>query len=122
MSHRLFREAEKRVSDPNETDQLIEVRENEQYLYSGVEFHAKRGVMEKERFVGMNGTGFFDWQQSKVTFPAKTTITGDAVPMDFAQWDDRPSDTGSNPVFLQVKIIAHNALERADDPIVLDQI
>lgn len=105
-----------------DADQLVEVREGEHYLCKGVEFHAKRGLMEKERFVGVNGTGLFDWQQSRVTVPPKTTITGDAVPTDFAKWDDRTSDRGDNPGFLQVRIVAHNALARANDPIPLDEI
>lgn len=105
-----------------ETDRLVDVREGEQYLCKGIEFHAKRGLLEKERFVGMNGTGLFDWQQSRVTVPPKASITGDAVPTDFAQWDDRKPNKGDNPGLLQVKIVAHNALEQIVDPIQLDQM
>lgn len=105
-----------------ETDQLVDIRDGEQYICSGIEFHAKRGLLKKERFVGMNGTGIFDWQQSKVTIPPKTTIAGDAVPTNFMEWDDRKSDREENPGFLQVTIVAHNALQRTDNPIPLDQI
>lgn len=105
-----------------ETDQRVRVSEDESYLCSGVEFHAWRGLMRKERFVGMNGTGLFDWQQSKVTVPPKATITGDAVPTDFEQWDDRDMSREDNAGFLQITIVAHNALQRAENPIALDKL
>lgn len=105
-----------------ETDQEVSVSDDESYLCRGVEFHAWRGLKKKERFVGMNGTGLFDWQQSKITVPPKVTLTGDSVPTNFDQWDERDLVREENPGFLQITIVAHNALERADNPIALDKI
>lgn len=103
--------------------QLVQISESESYLCNGLEFRAKRGLLKKQLFVGINGTGFYDWQKSQATVPPKTEIVTDAVPTDFTEWEDRESDDLDNSGFISIKIIAHVAqFEQVDDVIDLDSL
>lgn len=106
-----------------EKNQSVFVTESESYVCSGLQLHAKRTLVKKQKFVGINGTGFFDWQQSKATMPPQTQIKTDAVQTNLMEWDDRNTDELGNSDFLNIQIIGHsNQFEYKEDTIELDQL
>lgn len=102
------------------TDQVVDIGGGREYRCRGVEMHAKRSLARKEKFVGMNGTGFFDWQKSRVTLPPKTTITSDSVPVDFEEWEERIDREVDQSGFLHITIVAHSAIQRTEGAIDLE--
>lgn len=65
---------------------MIELEPGVTHLCRAIEFHAERVCDKFERVVALNGTGFYDWNAKKATFPPGATISTESVPMDFAQW------------------------------------
>ncbi len=106
-----------------EKPQTVCVRENECYECDGLAFHAFRIADKKEKLVGWSGTGFYDWQNSKVSLPPKGNIKSYSVPVNFLEWEDRKNDDVSTEGFLTMKIIAHNVqFEMIEDAIDLEII
>jgi len=102
--------------------QTVTVREGEEYQCSAISFAAERVCDQRERYVGIGGTGFYNWLNSQVTFPPGTEIRTDSVPMDFAQWQPRGSQEKTATGFLDVKLVVHSTFERVPDAIQLDQL
>jgi len=92
-----------------ETVQNIKVNYEEEFVCRGIEFYAERSLVKKQKFVGINGVGFFDWQQSRATLPAQKNIRTDSVQTNFMDWEDRKKDELNNSGFLDIKIIGHNS-------------
>lgn len=55
---------------------------------SGLELHAERVMQLKKKFVGITGTGFYDWQAKTATFAQGSEIASSAVTTDFNAWED----------------------------------
>lgn len=91
-----------------ESNQTLLLGDGFEVLCKGVQFHAKRELAKKQKFVGINGTGFFDWQQSKATLPPQTNINTDKVQTNFMEWDDRLIENPDESGFLSVKLIGHS--------------
>jgi len=109
------------ISGEFDNHQLVEVSDGENYLCKGLIFRANRGMTKKQFFVGIKGTGFFDWQKSQATIPPNSQVVTDGVPMDFTQWEERESEEKEEAGFLIVKIIAHSMqFSTIDDVIDLD--
>lgn len=104
-------------------NQLVYITKNKSHVCKGLEFRAKKALAKKQKFVGINGTGFFDWQKSKATMPAQKNIRTDNVQIDFMEWDDRTSDEIDENGFLHITIVAHSAqFEIIKDAIDLDTL
>jgi hypothetical protein len=102
--------------------QTVTVREGEQYECSAITFSAERICQKLERYVGISGTGFFNWLEQKVTFPLGAQIRTDGVPMDFAEWEPRTDQQRPATGFLDVKLEVHSTFERIPDAIQLDTL
>lgn len=102
--------------------QTVVVREGEEYQCSAISFGAERVCDQLERYVGISGTGFYNWLEKQATFPPGTEIHTNAVPMDFAQWQPRGSQQKPATGFLEVKLVAHSVFERVPDAIQLDKL
>lgn len=90
-------------------NQNVEIAPGQNFLCKGISFYALRAVAKKKRFVGINGTGFFDWQKNKATLPAQDNIKTDAVETDFMKWEDRQDDHDAlEGGFLNIKIVGFN--------------
>ncbi len=92
-----------------DNNQILQLGVGSEVLCKGVQFHAKRTLAKKQKFVGINGTGFFDWQQSKATLPPQANIKTDAVQTNFMEWEDRETDDFDESGFLNIKIVGHNS-------------
>jgi len=103
-------------------DQSLSLDAERVYVCRGVAFGAKRALARKERFVGVKGTGFFDWQQRQITLQPHATITSDAVPTDFSQWNDRVEREPDRSGSIQITLVAHSEPQRPADPIALDSL
>jgi len=90
-----------------ENFQNINIDDKENYICKGIDFHAKRSLAKKQKFVGINGAGFFDWQRSKATLPAQDNIRTDVVETNFMEWEDRHTDEFEKSGFLSIKIVGH---------------
>ncbi len=84
--------------------QMISVRDGEEYLCTGITFMAERVCDMLERFVGLSGTGFFDWEAKQATFAPGSTVKTDAVPMDFSQWQPRSERARKPTGFIEVRM------------------
>ena len=97
--------------------------DREVFKCRGLKFHAKRVLAKKQKFVGINGTGFFDWQKGKATMPAQKNIKTDAVQMNFMDWDDRIGNDFGGSGFLYITFVGHNAqFEMVSNAIDLKQL
>lgn len=105
------------------TPQTVCINKDKCYECRGLAFHALRIRDKKERLVGWSGTGFYDWQTSKLSVPPKANLKSYAVPVNFLEWDDRRNDEINDGCLLVIKIIAHNVqFEKVDDVIDLDKL
>jgi len=84
----------------------VQINSSQSYECTGIEFHAERVKDKREKFVGMSGTGFYDWQKEQVSMPKETTISSHGIPIDFHNWPTRASDEFENNGFLQGKLSA----------------
>ena len=99
------------------------VSESESYLCFAIDFAAHRAINKREKYVGWNGTGFYDWQRSQATFAPGSTVKSHAVPMDLLSWEKCEGEENNNHGFIVMKIIAHSAqMERVEDAIDLDAL
>ena len=89
--------------------QTVRIEEGRAVECKGIEFSARRAVAKKHKFVGINGTGFFDWQRSKATLSPQQSIVTDAVQTNFMEWEDRDNDEFSEVGLLSVRIITYSA-------------
>lgn len=106
-----------------ENNQLVHINDSEFFECKGLEFRAERGIYKKQKFVGINGAGFVDWQNNKATMPPQDNIHTDAVQTDFMDWDERLSDSISGDNFLNVKIIMSSIqFEKIENSIDLDNL
>lgn len=94
-----------------------------EHLCTAISFMAERVCDQFERLVGISGTGFFDWNSKRATFPPNTQIVSDAVPMDFSQWKPRTDRVKEPTGFLEIRLEAKSVqFERIPDVIKLDQL
>ncbi len=104
-------------------EQSVQVSAQEILVCKGLEFHAKRSIAKKQKFVGINGTGFFDWQNSRATIPPQDTIKSDIVDANFMDWDDRDENNIEEAGFMTFNIVGHNSqLELVVDAIDLENL
>jgi hypothetical protein len=102
--------------------QIVTVREGEQYECSAITFSAERICQKLERYVGISGTGFFNWLEQKATFPPGAHIRTDGVPMDFADWQPRNDQQSPATGFLNVRLEVHSTFAQVLDAIQLDAL
>lgn len=102
--------------------QSVMVRQGEEYLCSAISFMAERVCDQLERYVGISGTGFYNWLENQATFPPNTQIRTDGVPMDFTLWQPRSVQQPQPTGFLEVKLEAYSSFERVPDAIHLDTL
>ena len=101
--------------------QVVSVNQRERYLCKAISFAAERVCDKLERLVGISGTGFFNWNSKKATFPPSTEIRSDAVPLDFSQWNPRSSAIRPSTGFIEIRIEARQVqFERVTDAIQLE--
>ena len=94
-----------------------------EHLCTAISFMAERVCDKFERLVGISGTGFFDWNSKRATFPPNTQIVSDAVPMDFSQWKPRTDRVKEPTGFLEIRLEAKSVqFERIPDVIELDRL
>ncbi len=74
-----------------------------------MQFYANRGLIKKQKFVGINGVGFFDWQKEKATLPSQENIKTDLVKANFMEWEDKISDESESSEFIKIEITLHCA-------------
>ena len=106
-----------------EVPRLVSVRPGVEVLCSGLRFHAERLCDKLERFVGINGAGFYNWREGTATFPPGQLLS-DPVPVDdFSQWQPRGEGSRRPSGFGQFQLTA-SALqfERVVDAIDLGQL
>lgn len=76
-----------------DTPQLAELQPGFEVLCQGISFKAERVQDKLQRLVGLNGTGFYNWNSQIATFPPGTTIQTDPVPTDdFSSWSPRSDE------------------------------
>lgn len=103
--------------------QMVAVRIGQEYLCTAISFMAERVCDKLERLVGINGTGFFDWNSKRATFPPGSEIRSDAVPMDFSQWQPRINMPREPTGFLEIRLeVCSIQFERIPDAIELDRL
>lgn len=106
-----------------ETPREVFVSKSESYLCSAIDFSAYRELDQREREVGWNGTGFYDWQKTQATFAPGSKMKSHSVPADFHSWEKRNKDTDQDHGFITMRIIAHSLqLEKIEDAIDLDNL
>ncbi len=106
-----------------DSDQSVQVSDGEILVCKGLEFRAKRSIAKKQKFVGINGSGFFDWQNSRATLPPQNNIKSDLVDADFMDWDDRDESNIKETGFMTFEIVGHNSqLDVIDDAIDLGEL
>jgi hypothetical protein len=106
-----------------DTPQIVEIKPGIERLCIGASFKAERVCDKLERLVGINGTGFFNWNSKQATFPPGATITTDAVPMDFTQWTPRSEGIRQPSGFIECHFTAcASNFERVEDALNLDAL
>lgn len=103
--------------------QTVQLEPGVSYLCRAIHFHAERVCDKFERVVALSGTGFYDWNAGKATFPPGATIRTEAVPMDFSEWTPIAEGTKPPPGFMTVRMITR-AMQfvRVADAIDLDAL
>jgi hypothetical protein len=105
------------------TPQEVFVGKVENYLCSAIDFAAHRELDQRERVVGWNGTGFYDWHKTQATFAPGSSVISHTVPTDFHSWEKRKKDSDQEHGFITMTIIAHShQLEKIEDAIDLDSL
>lgn len=87
------------------TPQMIQFEPGVGHLCRGIEFHAERVCDKFERVVALSGTGFYDWNAGKATFPGGVTIRTEPVPVDFSDWTPVLDGTKSPPGFMNALLV-----------------
>lgn len=106
-----------------DTPQIVEIQSGIERLCTAISFKAERVCDKLERLVGINGTGFFNWNSKQATFPPGATITTDAVPTDFTQWKPRSEGTRQPSGFIEIHLTARSSnFERVEDALNLDAL
>jgi hypothetical protein len=85
--------------------QLVELQPGVAHMCRAIEFHAERVCDRFERMVGVSGTGFYDWNAGRATFPPGSTISTEPVTMDFLQWTPIVEGANAPPGFLNALIV-----------------
>lgn len=88
-----------------DSPQLVSTSNTTSYICKGIEFHAERAIMHKQKFVGLHGSGFYDWQSKAATFVPDDKIATSPVPTDFDQWESANSDEENKSGLLEIKLI-----------------
>jgi hypothetical protein len=89
-----------------DSPQRVETEPGVEYVCTSIDFMAERLCDKLERMVGISGTGFFNWNLQKATFPPGSTITSDAVPTDFTLWKPRTDKLQPPSSFFEIHIKA----------------
>ncbi|MEW8394385.1 MAG: restriction endonuclease [Candidatus Thiodiazotropha sp.] len=106
-----------------ETPQEVFVGDTESYLCSAIDFAAHRKLDQRQREVGWNGTGFYDWQKTEATFAPGSTMKSHSVPADFHSWEKRNKDNDQEHGVTTLTVIAHLLqLEKIEGAIDLDNL
>ena len=106
-----------------ETPQMVEIKPGIERLCAAVSFKAERVCDKLERFVGISGTGFFNWNSKQATFPPGTTIVTDLVPTDFTQWKPRSDEARQPSGFIEIHLTACTvSFARVEDALKLDAL
>lgn len=99
-----------------DTPQVVEIKSGIERLCIAISFKAERVCDKLERLVGINGTGFFNWNSKQATFPPGASIMTDAVPTDFTQWKPRSEGTRQPSGFIEVHLTGRASnFERVED-------
>ncbi len=91
-----------------QNNQLVTVSDGETVKCRGLEFGAKRVKQKKQKFVGINGVGFFDWQTSRATLPPQNDIKLDPFQANFMEWEERVTDEFGHSGFLEITFVGIN--------------
>lgn len=103
--------------------QLVTIQDGTSYLCSAISFSAERVCERLERFVGISGAGFYNWQKKQAMFPPNSQIVTDAVPMDFTQWKPRTERQAATPGFIELTLSGNlSTFERVPDVLPLDTL
>ncbi len=89
------------------TPQTVQLEAGVTHSCRAIEFHAERVCDKFERVVAVSGTGFYDWNTKKATFPPGATISTEPVPMDFTKWTPATEGAKPPPGFMNVHMITH---------------
>ena len=101
--------------------QLVEVRSDAAYRCIAISFKAERICQKLQRLVGISGTGFYNWNSKQLTFPPGATISSDAVPTDFSQWEPRTDEAKQPNGFIEVHLVVRAiGFARIENAIELD--
>lgn len=91
------------------------------YLCAGLQFSAERKVARLEYFVGINGDGFYDWQNNQIRFPANSEIISDAVPMDMSKWQPKQVRPPGVNNWINATILGGHPVARFENAIDLEK-
>lgn len=106
-----------------DNNQVVNIGNNISRICKGLEFHAKKSLSKRKKFVGIKGAGFFDWQRSKATLPAQQSVKSDTVETNFMEWEERTSDEINDDGLLHILFVAHSAqLKYIENAINLDDL
>lgn len=103
--------------------QYVSIGKRKKCECKAIEFFAKRELKKKQKFVGINGTGFFDWQNSKATLSTQKNVKTESVQTNFMEWEDRTSGEVMENGFLSLHVEGHLVqFEKVDKAIDLENI
>lgn len=103
------------------TPQTVQLEPDVTHLCTAIEFFAERVCDKFERVVAISGTGFYDWNKRKASFPPGSKIGTEPVPMDFTKWTPATGGTKPPPGFMNVHMTTRAIqFEHVADAIDLD--
>lgn len=92
-----------------EHNQHISISDSIRVECIGVEFSALRSCQYKEKFVGLSGDAFFDWQNSHIRYPAGAKLVSQVIDThSISGWDSKKSNRKEGECFFQAKFILHS--------------
>ena len=106
-----------------EKNQVINLGDGQKFECTGLLLGAERTVDKRRKFIGINGTGFLDWQKQQVMYPAGAILTSETVGIDFNDWEVRDSDEIEANGLIHISLTAFDSqFEYVNNPIALDLI
>jgi hypothetical protein len=105
-----------------EEPQLVTTGSGEEVSCVAISFEAERVCDQYEYFVGLNGSGFFNWHTNQASLPPGAVLVTDAVPTDFSKWQPKTKRYDEKTEFLHGHVMARADLRRIEGAIDLDQL
>lgn len=103
--------------------QPVDLSPGETHMCRAIDFHAERVCEKFERMVAVSGTGFYDWNARRATFPPGATIATESVLMDFDEWKPVSEAARPPPGFMTVHMITREVqFEHVPDAIDLESL